>query len=69
MRSLVLIFIASFLVCALSQSIPAPGFANLKEGAALNDKQENALPDVSGTLLNFNAIFFLTSVGSKLNRI
>ena len=29
-------------------SQPAPGFENLKEGAALNEKQENAMPDISG---------------------
>jgi hypothetical protein len=31
-----------------SLSQPAPGFENLQEGAALNKKQENALPDTSG---------------------
>ncbi len=28
----------------------APGFSNLKEGATLNERQENALPDISGFL-------------------
>ncbi len=37
------------LVPTFSQQQPAPGFSNLKDGDVLNNKQENALPDISGS--------------------
>jgi hypothetical protein len=46
MRGLVLLSFAACLQISLAQN--APGFNNLKEGAALNERQENALPDISG---------------------
>ncbi len=46
--SLILLSFGACLHTNMAQN--APGFSNLKEGAALNEKQENSLPDISGRI-------------------